>query len=285
MPVGLVMEGGSMRGLFTAGILDVWMEQGIGEFTAAIGVSAGACFGCNYKSHQPGRALRYNLKYCADPRYHSLRSLLTSGDLYNADFCYRRIPYELDPMDFAAYRADPMEFWADATDADTGETVYRRLDTCDGEDLQFVRASASLPIVSRAVEINGRRLLDGGMTDGMPLKWMTETRGIPRSVVILTRPAGYRKKPYGHDRLFRLILRKYPAAAECLRLRHQRYNETLDYIADREKAGQALVLRPPKALELKSAETSPERLQAAYDMGRQVGLETAEKVRAFVAQG
>ena len=213
MPTGLVLEGGSMRGMFTAGVLDVWMENGVGGFAAAIGVSAGACFGCNLKSHQPGRAIRYNLRYCADPRYHSLRSLVTSGNLYNAEFCYRRIPFELDPMDLETYRADPMEFWAAATNADTGETVYRRLDRADERDLEFMRASASLPIVSRAVEMEGLRLLDGGMTDGIPLRWMTETRGIPRSVVVLTRPADYRKQPYGHDRLFRLLLKQYPAAA------------------------------------------------------------------------
>ena len=128
---GLILEGGAMRGLFTCGVIDVFMENGI-DFDGAVGISAGAVFGCNYKSRQIGRPRRYNEKYCRDKRYCSIRSLITTGDLYGADFCYRLLPDELDPFDREAFKNDPMEFYVGATDVKTGECVFH---TCsDGED-------------------------------------------------------------------------------------------------------------------------------------------------------
>ena len=134
MKRGLVLEGGAMRGLFTAGVTDVMLERGV-TYDGIVGVSAGAVFGCNYKSHQPGRVLRYNLRFCRDPRYCSVRSWAKTGDLYGADFCYRAIPDELDPFDRAAYAADPTDFWVVCTDADTGKPVYHNCLTGDENDL------------------------------------------------------------------------------------------------------------------------------------------------------
>lgn len=152
MKHGLVMEGGAMRGLFTAGVIDVMMEEGIG-FDGAIGVSAGAVFGSNYKSNQPGRVIRYNLRFCQDPRYSSFRSLAKTGDLFGADFCYREIPDHLDPFDREAYESSPMDFYVVATDVHTGKPVYHNCRKGDREDLDWFRASASMPLAARIVEV------------------------------------------------------------------------------------------------------------------------------------
>lgn len=158
MKTGIVLEGGAMRGMFTAGILDVFMEQGI-VFDCAVGVSAGATFGINLKSHQIGRTLRYNKKYCRDKRYGGIRSLIKTGDIYNAKFDYDDIPNRLDPYDVEAHRANGMEFWITATDVDTGMPVYHRLDNGDGEDIVWLRASASMPGVSNVVHCGGESLV------------------------------------------------------------------------------------------------------------------------------
>ena len=217
MKSGLVLEGGAMRGLFTAGVIDVWMTAGI-TFDGLVGVSAGACFGCNYKSRQPGRVIRYNKRLAKDPRYCSWRSLLKTGDLFNVDFCYREIPFELDPFDVAAYEANPMEFHLSVTDCATGKPVYRRLDRADAEAFRWIQASASMPLVSRPVEIDGREYLDGGLSDGIPLAYF-ERMGFDRNVVVTTRPHGYRKFPSWKVALTRVFLRRYPAVYRALATR------------------------------------------------------------------
>ena len=206
MKKGLVLEGGAMRGLFTAGVLDVMLEHNI-EFDGAVGVSAGACFGCNYKSKQIGRTLRYNKRFAKDKRYCSLYSLLTTGDLYGADFCYHEIPEKLDVFDEETYENNPMEFYVVCTDAETGEPVYHRIDTGNEENLEWIRASASMPVVSRAVEIGGKKLLDGGISDSIPLDWFTSI-GYDRNVVVLTRPADYVKEPLPMKHGMKLLLKK-----------------------------------------------------------------------------
>ena len=182
-----------MRGLFTAGVLDVLMERGV-TFDGIVGVSAGACFGCNYKSGQIGRVIRYNKRFARDPRYCSWKSLFTTGDLFGAEFCYRTLPMELDVFDTAAYEANPMEFHVVATDCTTGKPVYRRLDKADARAFDWIRASASMPLVSRPVAIDGGLYLDGGLSDGIPLRYF-ESIGYERNVVVTTRPHGYRKFP------------------------------------------------------------------------------------------
>lgn len=280
MKTGLLLEGGAMRGLFTAGALDVLLENGV-EFDAMAGVSAGAAFGCNYKSRQAGRVLRYNLKYCRDPRYCSLRSLLRTGDLYGADFCYREIPERLDPFDVAAYRANPMAFYAVCTDVQTGEALFHRCDLGDGEDLDWIRASASMPLVSRVVEIDGRGYLDGGIADSIPLRRFEEL-GYGRNVVILTQPEGFVKEKSRMLPLMKPALRKYPALLRAMERRHELYNAATAYVAAREAAGSAFVLRPDAPLPIHRTENDPAKLQACYDFGRAVAQRRLPDLLAFV---
>ena len=277
---GLVLEGGAMRGLFTAGVLDVMMETGI-VLDGAIGVSAGAVFGCNYQSGQAGRTLRYNLRFCREWRYCSIRSLVLTGDLYGAKFCYYTLPLELDLFDYEAYAANPHPFYVVCTDAETGEAVYRLCKRADGDDREWFRASASMPLASRVVEVNGRKLLDGGIADSVPIRYF-ESIGYDRNVVVLTQPEGFVKKPSRGQKLVNLLLRKYPQMAHTLSRRHEVYNETSDYIAQREKEGAAFVIRPPKALEMSRTEHDPVRLCAAYNMGREEALRRLDELKAFL---
>ena len=263
---GLVLEGGAMRGLFTAGALDVFMERGI-TFDGLIGVSAGACFGCNYKSGQTGRVIRYNKRFARDPRYCSWRSLFTTGDLFGAEFCYRELPKKLDVFDAAAFEANPMEFHIVATDANTGKPVYKRLDSADDTALDWIRASASMPIVSRPVEIDGRKYLDGGLSDGIPLKYF-ESLGFARNVVITTRPRGYRKFPRGKACIAKPFLLRYPEIYRALKTRHVWYNETLEYIESQVAMGAAFLIAPEKPLEISRVCHDPEAMQRVYDCGR-----------------
>lgn len=268
MKSALIMEGGAMRGMFTCGVIDVFMENNI-EFDGAAGISAGAVFGCNFKSRQIGRPVRYNKKYCRDPRYCSIRSLLTTGDLYGADFCYRELPDVLDPFDRKTYAENPMEFYAGATDVETGECVYRLcMDGGDG-DMRWFRASASMPVVSRPVEMDGRLYLDGGIADAVPYRWM-EQNGYTRNVIILTQPRGYRKEPETGF-IMKLFLRKYPKILEAMEHRHEMYNRQMDDLDRMEDNGDAVVIRPPEALHIGHTEKNPEELERVYRIGRAEG--------------
>ena len=269
-----------MRGMFTSGVLDVLMENGI-EFDGAIGVSAGATFGCNIKSRQPGRAIRYNKHFSHDWRYCSLRSLLTTGDLYGADFCYNELPKHLDLFDFDTYRSNPMEFWVVASDCETGKPVYKRLDTCNDSDLTWMRASASMPAVSRIVEIDGRKLLDGGITDSIPLAYF-ESIGYDRNVVVLTQPETYRKGPNRLMWLMRLILRRYPMIVKALRDRHLEYNQTTANVRQRAAQGDVLVICPDKPLGISRTEKNPDELQRVYDEGRRIATLQLDRIRQFL---
>jgi predicted patatin/cPLA2 family phospholipase len=264
--IALVLEGGGMRGLFTAGVLDALYAQGL-RFGGIVGVSAGAAFGCNWKSHQPGRVLRYNLRFCRDRRYWGLGSLLRTGDLFNADFCYRRLPFELDPWDAATFEADPTRFWAVATDADSGEAVCREIVRADALACEWIRASSSMPLVSRPVPIEGRRYLDGGIADPIPLD-RAFALGFDRVVLILTQPATYRKKPFRAPFLLKPFLKNLPAVVEALRVRPALYNRTLDRVADAERAGRVFVIRPSAPLPVGRVTRSPAALRSAYTLGR-----------------
>ena len=280
MKTALILEGGAMRGMFTCGVTDVFLENGI-EFDGAAGISAGAVFGCNFKSRQPGRALRYNKRYGRDPRYCSLRSLIKTGDLYGVDFCYRQIPGVLDPFDRDAFRETPMAFYVGATDVVTGEAVYHRLEDGGSDDIRWMRASASMPLVSRPVPIDGRLLLDGGIVDAVPFAYM-EGLGYRRNVAVLTQPKGYRKSPAKGMALFRLGLRKYPAVVEAMARRHERYNAQMDQIDAREAAGEMLVIRPETGLGISRTERDPEQLERVYRLGRDQGERRLEEGRAYL---
>ena len=269
MKRGLVLEGGGLRGLFTAGVLDVFMEHGV-KFDGIIGVSAGACFGCNYKSGQVGRVIRYNKRFARDPRYCSWSSLFKTGDLFNADFCYRELPMELDVFDAAAYAASPMEFHVVATDCATGKPVYRRLDKADARAFGWIRASASMPVVSRPVSIDGCEYLDGGLSDGIPLRYF-ESLGYERNVVVTTRPRGYRKFPSMKVCMLKPLLRRHPAIYKALKTRNVWYNETLEYIDSRVAAGAAILVSPNEPLEISRVCHDPDVMQRIYDIGRKAG--------------
>ncbi len=280
MKTGLIMEGGAMRGMFTAGIIDIFMENGV-EFDGAIGVSAGAAFGCNYKSRQIGRVIRYNKRFCKDPRFCSFRSLIKTGDLFGAEFCYHTVPDTLDLFDTEAYLANPMEFYVVCTDVETGKAVYINSDEAGDDSLEYFRASASMPLVSRVVEINGRGLLDGGIADSVPIQFF-ESIGYDRNVIILTQPKGYIKKPSSAAKVMKLALKDYPKVIETMENRHNEYNETLDYIEKKEKAGEVLVIRPEAKLEIGRIEHNPDNLQRVYDLGRKAGEKQLEAVKKFI---
>jgi len=268
---GLVLEGGAMRALFTAGVLDVLMERGV-KFDGVIGVSAGACFGCNYKSGQIGRVIRYNRRFARDARYCSWKSLLRTGDLFGSDFCYRELPLELDVFDAAAFESNDTEFHVVATDCATGKPVYRRLDKVDDRMFRWIQASASMPLVSRPVEIDGGLYLDGGLSDGIPLRYF-ESLGYERNLVITTRPHGYRKFPRKRIRLMKPLLRRHPAIYEALKNRHVWYNETLEYIDSQVAANKAVLIAPGEPLPISRVCHDPETMQRVYDMGREAGEE------------
>lgn len=280
MKTGLLLEGGAMRGLFTAGVLDAFMEEGL-RFDCTVGVSAGAAFGCNLKSQQTGRVLRYNTAYCRDSRYCSVKNLLTTGDLYGADFCYRALPDELDPFDYDAYRAHPMDFYCVCTDADTGEAVYKTVNNLTPDEFQYLRASASMPLVSRPVCVDGRRLLDGGIADSLPIDFLCSL-GCNKNVAVLTRPLGYRKEPLRCAPLFRLALAKAKGAADGLLSRHTLYNRALDTLQKMEEEQRVFLLRPPKAIEVSTIERDPCRLKAAWQMGYDTAKNQMESLKNYL---
>lgn len=281
MKKGLVLEGGGLRSLFSAGVIDVMMENQI-TFDGMIGVSAGATFGSNYKSGQIGRALRYNIALKDDPRYISWRSFFKTGDLVGAEFSYHVMPTELDIFDYEAYRQNPMEFHIVCTDAETGEPVYKQLDIMDYEGLEWVRASASMPIVSKPVPLKGRKLLDGGIADSIPLKHFQEL-GYERNIVVLTQPKGFFKKRTKLMPLFHLTMRKYPAIIKAMGRRHLMYNEQLRYLAEEEKKGNILLIYPEDALPIGRTELNEEKMRKVYQMGRKTAEEQLLKIKDFLS--
>ena len=278
---GLIMEGGAMRGMFTCGVIDVMMENDI-TFDGAIGVSAGAVFGCNYESRQIGRPIRYNKRFCRDRRYESFHSLVTTGNLYNADFCYRQLPDELDPWDYETFTANPMDFYVCCTDVETGSAVYHRCTTGIGDDMTWMRASASMPIVSRIVEVDGYKLLDGGVADAVPLQYF-ESIGYNRNVVLLTQPRGFRKKK---GRLTPIVRRRYgdyPAFISTWEHMEERYNDLMDEIDRQESEGKILVIRPVTGLKIGKIEKNPAELERVYQAGRRAGRRALPQIRDFLA--
>ena len=277
---GLILEGGAMRGLFTCGVMDVLMERGV-RFDGAAGVSAGAVFGCNIKSAQIGRPRRYNKRFCQDPRYGSLRSLIKTGDYYGADFCYRELPDVLDPFDSATFKNNPMEFYVAATDAHTGCCLYHKCTDGGEADIQWMRASASMPLVSKPVAVDGRLLLDGAISDSVPFAFM-ENLGYNRNLIVLTQPAGYVKRKSAAFPLIRLLLRRYPAVVQALATRHEMYNRQMAQIKQREDAGTSFVIRPPQPLGISRTEHNPDELERVYQTGRAEAEKHLAALRIFL---
>ena len=279
MKKGLVLEGGAMRGLFTAGIIDVMMEAGV-EPDGLIGVSAGAAFGCNYKSRQPGRAVRYNTRFAKDPRYSGLRSLIKTGDYFNAEFGYHIVPKEYDIFDTEAFEQNRLVFFFVCTDVMTGKAVYHQMDRVTFDELEWLRASASMPLASKVVEVGGRKLLDGGVADSIPLAYF-ERIGYERNVVILTQPEGYVKEPNRLMPLMRLALRKYPKMLEAMENRHLMYNQELEYVRQAEREGRCLVIRPDEKLPIGHISHYPENMRRVYEIGRRKGEKHLDQIIDF----
>ena len=281
MKTGLVLEGGAMRGLFSAGIIDVLMENDV-QFDGIVGVSAGAAFGCNMKSRQAGRAIRYNTKYAKDWRYCSLRSLITTGDIFGGEFCYHYLPKHLDIFDNEAFNQNPMEFFAVCTDVETGEPIYKRLMKADDECYEWIRASASMPLASKIVNINGQKVLDGGISDSIPLKFMQQ-QGYEKNIVVTTQPAGYVKEKNSFLPLMRLQLRRYPRFLDAVANRHEMYNAQLEYIAEQERQGKTLVLRPESALTIGHITHDADKMWETYNIGRALAEKRLEEIKEYVA--
>jgi len=278
---GLVMEGGAMRGMFTAGVIDVFLENGI-SFDGAIGVSAGATFGCNFKSRQNGRALRYNKKYMRDKRYCSFNSLFKTGDLFNAEFCYNTLPNELDLFDYETFKNNPMKFYVVATDCMSGEAVYQELKDCHGIEMDWMRASASMPLCSKPVEIGGKIYLDGGMADSIPLKAF-EKLGYKKNVVILTQPKDYVKKPNKLLFLMNIMLSKFPGLLSAMKKRHLMYNEETKYVFEKAGRGEIVVICPKQDLGISRTEKNPDELERCYKEGRCAALEKLEEIKKYLS--
>ena len=279
MKTGLIMEGGALRGMFTCGVTDVFLEEKI-TFDGAAGISAGAAFGCNFKSGQAGRAIRYNKQYCNDPRYCSLRSLLKTGDLFGVDFCYHQLPDVLDPFDRVAFADNPMDFYVGATDVESGKIIFHNCKDGGRNDIEWIRASSSMPVVSKPVRIGKYTLLDGGIVDPVPYRFM-EQKGYDRNIIILTQPKGYRKKPTSS--LMPKILQKYPAVAHAMEVRHIRYNRQMREIEERELSKNTIVIRPPQALGISRTEKDPKELERVYQIGRTTAYEHLESIRELLS--
>lgn len=280
MKTGLVLEGGAMRGLFTAGILDVLLDANV-SFDGVVGVSAGAAFGINFVSRQLGRTIRYNKRFARDWRYCSMRSWLTTGDLFGADFAYHVLPEQLDPFDSETFEQSNTAYHLVCTDVRTGKAVYRHLDKGGHETYDWVRASASMPLVSKPVKIGDYLLLDGGVADSIPLAYF-EKEGYERNVVILTQPEGYTKKRNCLMPFMRIALHKYPDMVQSLNDRHIMYNQQLKYVRQREQEGKALVIRPTEKLNIGHISHDPDEMQAVYDIGRNEGLKQLERIKSFI---
>ncbi len=270
---GLVLEGGAMRGMFTCGVTDYLMEKGV-RFDGMVGVSAGAAFGCNYKSGQPGRAIRYNKDYCRDKRFCSIRSLIKTGDMYEAKFCYHTLPVELDPFDYETFKNDPMEFYVVATNVKTGEPVYKKLTEIGYAGLEWIRASGSMPLVSNMVILEGTKLLDGGIADSIPLKFFRK-KGYDKTVTVLTKPRDYVKSKNPAMFMIKKKYRDYPKFIEAMENRHIMYNNQMRYVFDQERMGNTFVIAPRAPLPVGHITHSAAKLQKTYDLGR------AEAERVF----
>lgn len=261
---GLVLEGGGMKGMYTAGVLEFLLEQNV-EFANCYAVSAGACHLCSFLSRQRGRMYRISVDYLDDKRYCSVQSLLKTGDLFGADMCYHEIPDKLNPFDYDTYAKYQGNAYAVVTNIRTGQPEYLPMKDLR-TDIVAVRASASLPLVSRNVKIGEEYYLDGGISDAIPIR-KAIADGNRKNLVIMTKEIGYRRKPTEHPEIFRLMYRKYPAVYEDMKKRHIMYNETLDFLEQAKITGEAFVIRPGKPGKIGRIEKDKEKLTALYHEG------------------
>ncbi|MEG0177832.1 patatin-like phospholipase family protein [Anaerorhabdus sp.] len=277
--VGLILEGGGMRGVFTTGVLDCFLDNNI-EFNEIIGVSAGACHACSYVSKQRGRAKSINVDYIDDKRYCSVYSLITTGDMFGVDFVYGEIPNVLNPFDHDTYNHSNTKVYAAVTNIETGKPEYHLLDDMTVK-IDNLRASASLPFVSRVVNIDGQKYLDGGLIDSIPIKKI-ETDGFKKNVIVLTQPKGYRKSENKLAPLAKLIYRKYPKMFNIMKQRHILYNDTVDYIEQQEALGNLFVIQPKEKLNIGRIEKDKSKLEAIYKLGYECTQDVLDQLKSYM---
>lgn len=280
MKTGLVLEGGAMRGIYTAGVLDVFMEHDI-SFDGVIGVSAGALFGVNLLSKQKGRVLRYNKKYNGDKNYMGLRPLLKTGNIIDTQYAYDTVPRKLDIFDNAAFMQSKVPFYAVVTNIDTGEAEYIQVQDVF-EQMDVLRASGSMPFVSRPVEIDGKCYLDGAVADSIPFEKFLEM-GYDRLVVVLTKPADYVKGPMPSVMTKAVYGKKYTDFEKKLRSRHDNYNRCMERLMEKEQNGEVFVFRPSQKLKIKRVEKNPEKLQLMYELGVKDANAALDRLKKYLA--
>lgn len=275
----LVIEGGGMRGIYAAGATDAFLDYNIG-FDAVIGVSAGAIHGCTFIAGQRGRNVRYTKKYCADKRFMSVHSLITTGSLVGEQFCYHDIPDRLDPFDYDAFKASHTDFFCVCTDVEKGTPVYIKCTDLRAQ-MDCLLASASLPMVSKIVEACGRKLLDGGISDSIPVEAALKM-GYDKIVVIRTRTADYRKK-YEGSSIGRLMYgKKYPELVRAIENRHIMYNHQQEYINSLAREGKIVSVQPSRTIEISRTEKDPDVINEMYLLGKHDAEEMIDDIRKYL---
>lgn len=278
MKVGLVLEGGAMRGMYTAGVLDTFLDNDI-NVDGIIGTSAGVLFGVNYPSKQKGRVIRYNKKYCKDKRYMGLHSLITTRNVINKEFSFYEVPFKLDVFDDKTFNESGIDFYATVTNIESGEPEYFKL-TKILEQMEILRATSAMPFVSEIVEIDGKKYLDGGVSDAIPLDKCIEL-GYDRIIVVLTRVKEYRKKK-SSDFFAKLMYKKYPKLIETMNKKYKVYNDTVEKIIDLENKKEIFVIRPSRYIDIKRIEKDENKLQEMYDLGIEDTKKCIEDLRKYL---
>lgn len=276
---GLVLEGGGMRGMYTAGVLEYFLEKDL-EFASCYGVSAGAAHLCSYISKQKGRAYHVGVDYLDDKNYCSMESLLKTGNLFGVKMCYYDIPMYLNPYDYETAQRYPGKAYAVVTNIETGKAEYIRLKDMH-KDIVAVQASASLPLVAKNVEINGQYYLDGGIADSIPIQ-KSILSGNRKNIVVLTKEVGYRRKPSSHLGLVRMRYRKYPQVYTLMRDRHIHYNNTMDYLMSQVHNKQAFVIQPKTDIGVGRIEKDKKKLRMLYDNGYEDAKECYDDMMRYL---
>ena len=279
MKVGLVLEGGGMRALFTAGVLDALLDVKELDIDGIVGVSAGALFGANYVSGQKERAIRYNKKYARDKRYMGFHSWITTGNAVNKEFAFYEIPFKLDVFDQEKFKQSKIDFYVVMTNVESGKPEYVLIKDVF-KQMEYLRATSALPFASKIIEINGKKYLDGGISNSIPVDFF-EKQDFDKVIVILTRPITYRKeKTTGIQ--YKLFYKKYPKLVEKLENRYKEYNDTVDKIVELEKEGKLFVIRPSENITIKRLEKDVEKLQKVYDLGLKDGNNIIEDLKQYL---
>lgn len=279
MMSSLVLEGGGKRGIYTAGVLDVFLENDI-SVDAVFGVSAGAIHGVSFISRQIGRDIRYNIKYNDDYRFMSFKNWIKTGNVVDVDFCYDTLPNHLDKFDYETFNSNPTKLYAVCSNLISGKAEYILCQEMH-HDIKYIQASASLPFLSKIVEVANLKLLDGGICDSLPLQ-AAQNHGYNKNIVILTRPLGYRKKSSHNQWLAKVVYRQYPNFIQAIVNRPSIYNAELDYIAQEQQKGSTLVIRPSQMIKIGRLERNIKTIKSMYDLGRHDALAMLDKIKEFL---